>query len=286
MEIGPNFKNILSYNENMAKGMEDKLFFLNELPKNQEYTFVDFGCADGTLINYLVSIYNNYYTNTYIGYDISDTMIELAKTNFNGGAKDVNFTSDWKDVVKNLSEQPIYRKKVLILSSVIHEVYSYAADQDDIITFWRRVVDSGFDYICIRDMMCSEDLDRPTDPSIIQSMSDIYNDIYNRSNQLIKQKEEFNKHWGSFDNMKNVVHFLLKYRWVVNWERELNENYFPITIDDMMENIIEFGTYNLVYFKRFRVPFLDKCFKDDFNITLDDYTHIKAIFELNKLNKK
>ena len=38
----------------MAKGMEDKLFFLNELPKNYEYTFVDFGCADGTLINYLV----------------------------------------------------------------------------------------------------------------------------------------------------------------------------------------------------------------------------------------
>lgn len=33
MEIGERFKNILAYNENMAKGMEDKLFFLNELSK-------------------------------------------------------------------------------------------------------------------------------------------------------------------------------------------------------------------------------------------------------------
>ena len=47
----------------MAKGMEDKLFFLNEPPKNYEYTFVDFGCADGTLINYLVSIKNKTYNN-------------------------------------------------------------------------------------------------------------------------------------------------------------------------------------------------------------------------------
>ena len=118
MEIGPDFKNILSYNENMAKGMEDKLFFLNELPKNHKYTFVDFGCADGTLINYLGSIYNNYYENTYIGYDISDTMIELAKSNFNSSAEDVLFTSDWKEVIDKLNSEGNYKKKVLILSSV------------------------------------------------------------------------------------------------------------------------------------------------------------------------
>ena len=278
MEIGGKFGNIISYNENMAKGMEDKLFFLNELPKGHEYTFVDFGCADGTLINYLVNIYNNYYTNAYIGYDISDTMIDLDKTNFNGGAEDVLFTNDWKEVIIKLNDTYRYKKKVLILSSVIHEVYSYATDEDDIINFWRKVVDSGFDYICIRDMMYSDDLNRPSDPIIIDKM----NGIYNNSSQHIKQKEDFIKRWGSFYNMKNVVHFLLKYRWIVNWDRELNENYFPITIDDMIKNITEFGTYNLMYFKRFRVPFIDECIKNDFNITLKDNTHIKAIFELKK----
>ena len=81
--------------------------------------------------------------------------------------------------------------------------------------------------------------------------------------------------------MKNIVHYLLKYRWNVNWNRELHENYFPITVEDFLKEITD-GNYNLTYFKRFRVPYLDECFKLDWDITLTDYTHIKAIFELKK----
>lgn len=275
MEIGPNFKNILSYNENMAKGMEDKLFFLNELPKNQEYTFVDFGCADGTLINYLVGIYNNYYTNTYIGYDISDTMIELAKTNFNGGAKNVHFTSDWKDVVKNLSEQPIYRKKVLILSSVIHEVYSYAQSNDDITSFWDKVLNSNFDYICVRDMMIPESYNYTETP-------ELWNDMIHDSYRRIMTNErfiQFEEKWGQIKYRKAVaLHFLLKYRWQINWDREVNENYFPIYIEQFLHKFE--SNYNLDYFVRFCVPFIKDAIDRDFYIRLGDtdFTHIKAIF--------
>jgi len=277
MEIGERFKNILAYNENMAKGMEDKLFFLNELPKDHEYTFVDFGCADGTLINYLVSIYNHYYTNTYIGYDISDTMIGLAKTNFNGNAGDVLFTSNWGDVARKLSETGIHKKKVLILSSVIHEVYSYAEDEDDIKNFWRKVLDSNFDYICVRDMMCSKDLDRPADAYYKEKIST----TFNKSVSTLRNRSEFVNYWGDFNNMKNIVHYLLKYRWNINWKRELQENYFPITVEDFLKEITN-NNYNLTYFKRFRVPYLDECFKLDWDITLTDYTHTKAIFEVKK----
>lgn len=48
MEIGAKFKNITSYNLEMIKSLEDKLFFVEKFPKNENYTFVDFGCADGT----------------------------------------------------------------------------------------------------------------------------------------------------------------------------------------------------------------------------------------------
>ena len=72
-----------------------------------------------------------------------------------------------------------------------------------------------------------------------------------------------------------MIHFLLKYRWKVNWERECYENYFPITIQNLLEY---FKNFNIDYFERFRVPFLDKCIKKDYNIELEDYTHIKAIF--------
>lgn len=48
MEIGAKFKNIISYNLEMTKSLEDKLFFAEKFPKNENYTFVDFGCTDGT----------------------------------------------------------------------------------------------------------------------------------------------------------------------------------------------------------------------------------------------
>lgn len=78
-------------------------------------------------------------------------------------------------------------------------------------------------------------------------------------------------------SQREVIHFLLKYRWKLNWEREVNENYFPITIEGFLE-FFE-GKYEINYLERFRVPFLDKCIKEDFDIELEDYTHIKAVFE-------
>lgn len=32
-------------------------------------------------------------------------------------------------------------------------------------------------------------------------------------------------------NVKNLIHFLVKYRYVENWEREVQENYFPVSQD-------------------------------------------------------
>ena len=86
-EIGVNFNNLTFYNEQMRKSMEDKLFFLKQLPAEDNYVFVDFGCADGTMLNILSDMLeSNPLKYSYIGYDISDTMINLAKANFHGDA--------------------------------------------------------------------------------------------------------------------------------------------------------------------------------------------------------
>ena len=39
------------------------------------------------------------------------------------------------------------------------------------------------------------------------------------------------------------------------------------------------ANFNIKYLERFRVPYLDECFRKDFDIELEDNTHIKAIFE-------
>ena len=276
-EIGIKFSNIEYYNKEMQKGMEDKLFFIERLPKNQNYVFIDFGCADGSMINALASIYKDNPNNVYVGYDISDEMIKLAKTNYNGPVNaNVKFTTNWDECRKNGSSVFVNRKKVLILSSVIHEVYSYGTEET-ICEFWDHVRYSGFDYIIIRDMCPAKDIDRDARKSLT-------NAIEGSCNVSIGQVKEFSEIWGSLTNNKNAIHFLLKYRWKVNWDREVHENYFPIYVEDLIEKITCTGAgYKIDYLDRFRVPFLDKCIKEDFRIELEDFTHIKAIFSKKQL---
>lgn len=278
MEVGIDFKNILSYNENMAKGMTDKLFFLNKINfrKDESYLFVDFGCADGALLDSLYPIIESKGIHSYyIGYDISDSMIELAKSKFSHSTSSVLFTTSWTDVMEKVNTYS-NMKSILILSSVIHEVYSYAENNNDIDEFWDRVLNGNFNYICVRDMMVSKDINHTPDIDIFQFVK---NNIPHFTDRM-KYYKDFIKHWGSMNENKNFVHYLLKYRWTINWEREVNENYFPIYLEDFLKAFSE--KYNISYLERFRVPFLEKCWKDDFDIEIKDYTHIKSIFELKR----
>ena len=278
MKIGIDFTDIISYTANMAKGMDDKLYFLSKInfEKGQRYFFVDFGCADGAMISAMYEILSSkgVYA-TYVGYDISDEMINLAKTKFDFDTTDVMFTSNWNDVESALSENKYYTK-VLILSSIIHELYSYSKYEEQITEFWNRVTNSGFDYVCLRDMMCSSDADRYTPNRILLR----FNQKIENNKVIQDLLKSFEDKWGSIEHNKNFMHFMLKYRWKINWDREVNENYFPRYLEEIMDKFAE--KYNTNYMERFRVPFLDECIKNDFDITLDDYTHVKAIFEKKK----
>ena len=276
LEVGGKFTNILSYNQNMAKGMEDKLFFVNILPlrESNHWIFVDFGCADGTLFTALAPILEEMGINaTLIGYDISETMVRLAKEKHSTSSYDkvsIVFTYNWNIVDRYIKYSNA--KKAVILSSVVHEVYSYAESEQDISTFWDRILNSGFDFVCIRDMMPSKSIDRPTDEDMLQ---DFLETIRDKKPELVDYVKDFQSHWGGLDNNKNFVHYLLKYRWITNWSREVNENYFPIYVEDFLDMM---SSYRTKYIKLFRVPFLDDCWFKDFRLAITDNTHIKAVF--------
>jgi hypothetical protein len=272
MEIGKKFKDINSYNENMSKHIKDKLFWIDDF-SDKSYTIVDFGCADGAIINNLCSINkDNPYLHTYIGYDISETMINIAKSNFNGDDnEDVTFTCSWNEVKEKLNDNR-HDIKILFLSSVIHEVYSYAKSYDEIYDFWDKVLNTGFDYVIVRDMMVTYDT-----YSFVNSSDS--NKIYGKV-KYEKQVAEFEEKFGKLTIRKNFIHFLLKYRWKINWEREINEDYFPIMIESFLKYMKE--DYNIDYLERFYVPFLKHEIKKDFDIDLTDYTHIKVIFSKKK----
>ena len=274
MEIGKKFIDINQYNAEMAKPMKDKLYFVEKLPppitESQCYIFVDFGCADGEMIRHLIGMYG--LRARYVGYDCSETMINFANEKIDDELSkgiSVKFTTKWEEVEKSLNV--CRNKKVLILSSVVHEIYSYGSEAE-IDWFWSIV--GKFDYIVVRDMMCSKTAERKSN---LKSVTKIRSCFTSNSSLL----PDFEKRWGSIDENKNLIHFLLKYRYVRNWERELNENYLPITIEDFLSKVIEQG-YRLDYFEKFRINFIEEKLLDDFiGLFLEDTTHIKAIFIKN-----
>lgn len=201
-----------------------------------------------------------------IGYDLDQTMLNIARKKLPGNAV---LTDDWNVVLKEIAR---YKNPLLNLSSVIHEVYSYSSPED-VAKFWSQQVFGGnFKYITIRDMM----------PSVELTKNEIGN--YKDDARKVRQKADrksldtFEEVWGSiYSEYKNFIHFLLKYKYTDNWEREVNENYLPITLEELESKIP--SDYSIIYEKDFVLPYLRQEVKKDFGVELTHSTHVKMIIK-------
>lgn len=256
--------NIDTYISHMDMSIDDKLFFLNKVDFD---VIVDFGCANGTLLSKVKIQKPNV---DLIGYDLDDTMVNKAHSLL---GSDTLITNNWNVIVTELKK---YKMPLLNLSSVIHEVYSYS-NIDDIKLFWKNVVFSGlFKYIVIRDMMPSLQIDR--NKNFIDDVIKV------RKKCDPKQLSHFENIWGSIDkSYKTFCHYLLKYRYVENWNREVKENYFPLSLESMKSKIP--NTYQIDYEKTFIVPFVQEQLMKDFDVSISQDTHTKLIIENKKFKK-
>lgn len=241
------------YLTRMQRSILDKMFFIDKVFEPFEY-ILDFGCANGELIKALMRMCPEY---KYAGYDIDRDMIAAARVN----VPDVPFFCNWDE----LTLDP--KTSLINISSTIHEVYSYGTEAD-VKEFWDRVYGSGFRYITIRDMMYSEELERPADKEMLGAV---------RKGSYTRQLADFESVWGSITTQKQLVHFLLKYKYTQNWEREVRENYFPVSSEKLLSQIPE--GYEITFCERFALPFTAWQLRKDFGITLKDHTHIKLILE-------
>lgn len=259
--VGQNpISNYEQYIADMNKAMSDKLFFLDEIKFD---AIVDFGCADGTFLKSLISLRPNIKV---IGYDLDHTMLNIAKKKLPGN---VLLTNDWNVILDEISN---YKNPTLNLSSVIHEVYSYSGSFG-VNKFWnKQVFNDKFKYITIRDMM----------PSVELTKNEIsnYKDDAKKVRTKVDKKllDSFEENWGSiFNDYRNFIHFLLKYRYTDNWEREVNENYLPITLETLKSKIP--NNYSILYEEDFILPYLKKEVKKDFGVELTHSTHVKMIIK-------
>ena len=255
--------NLQSYIEGMNYSMMDKLFFTDIVDFD---VIVDFGCADGTFLEELAKIKPNV---KLIGYDLDDEMLSKAQSRL--GRKAL-FTNNWYDAVKYTSS---FKNPLLNLSSVIHEVYSYSRP-NVISQFWNSQVFGGdFKYITIRDMIPSIEMEK-------QEVSHFKDDVRKvRSKTDRFYLDSFEKKWGTIsDNYRTFVHYLMKYRFTDNWDREVNENYLPVSLETVKSKIT--SDYKIVYEEDFLLQFLKDQVKRDFNVELTHSTHTKMILKNTK----
>lgn len=254
--MSENYKisNLDIYINRMQKSVLDKMFFIDKV-FDPFSNIVDFGCANGELIKALQLLFGDY---RYFGYDISTEMLLEAQKN----VPVASFYSDWNEMKVDFTDS------ILNISSTLHEVYSYGS-QEEIEEFWHRVFESGFKYIAIRDMMLSDAEQMKADAEQYNSV--IKNEIY------ADQLNDYEHVWGKISTQHDLVHYLLKYKYTENWDREVRENYVPITLEQLLEIIPD--NYEITYLNHFTLPYIAWQIKNDFGIELTTPTHIKLILK-------
>lgn len=250
-------RDIRQYNDRMARGIEDKLFFLNYF-KDRGYrpdTFIDYGCADGFLLSCLPADWRK------IGIDKSQEMIKRAKAQ---PMEKAHFLCSGSIPVGTYGD-------VYCFSSVLHEVYSYnTAKYIDL--FWKNLIKAEPEYIIIRDMANTDEANQ-----LRSDIQDIQK-IRKKANETMLS--EFEAKYGSIEDLKNMTHFLLKYRYVENWERELQENYFAVSAEEIVRRTE--SNYDVDYYEAYTLPFIHDTVLNDFDVNLKTPTHMKMILQLKQ----
>lgn len=244
--------NYKTYNAQMVKSAYDKLFFVDKVFDID--TIVDFGCADGAITEMIKMFYPDA---AVIGYDLYQR---------NKSTEDITYTQSL-NVVKKLIKG---KKALLVMNSVVHEIYNYEEEPFELL---EDLFSLGFEYIWIRDL-------------------NIYDFTFGKSTDYLKvaniirekyteQVRDFEEQYGAVAYPNNLLHFLLKFRYVENWKREVKEDYTLFArYTSKMERILE-KNYTTEYREEYVLPHTRKVNMDEFGIDLqmNCKTHYKGLFK-------
>lgn len=246
----PEIQNYEVYTTRMQKSVYDKMFFVDKIFDKDINTFIDFGCADAELMCHLRVFMPEM---RFIGYDIDENMLVKARQK----APWAEFYSNWDEIEVDPSVT------IVNLSSVLHEIYHYSS-HEEIELFWDRIRKSGFAYITIRDMFMPQPL--PCGDLWRQRVLDAgYGD----------KLCDFENHWGPVHNNVDMIHFLLKYKYTENWDREVAENYLPMTPATLLQR---FNGYDIIHNRFESLPYIVHQVQSDFGMNISHIpTHLYLI---------
>ena len=290
------------YLNRMRNAFKDKAWFMEHFMETVDNydrhieTAIDFGSADNSFINYLKNDVHQMEDHAYIkgytypnypnGYPTPGTP-KPKEWRFIGIENNESFyqksVAQGQECYHSLTEMCEKTKfdrdkTVLILNSVLHEVYSYGyAD-----TFWNEILVTKPRFIAIRDMY-AKDCGNFFSSGTMKEFEGVI-----ASNPTMQSHyEDFKKRWGRAYDGYTALHFMYKYFYDENWDRECDENYIPFSYRDLVAKIRSLG-YNINDEKFYGLPYLKKKWSKDFNaknaVHMDLFigaakTHMKLLLE-------
>ncbi len=241
------------YNAQMVKSAYDKLGFVDKAFDVD--AIVDFGCADGSITE-MIRIF--YPEALIIGYD---------KFQKNKSTSDIVYTQSWEEVEKLIDG----KTTLLVMNSVVHEILNY---EENPFEFLQKLFSNNFKYIWIRDLYICPLSDNKEWLRVANILREKYEE----------QVKDFEAIYGALAYPQNVLHFLMKFRYVENWRREVKEDYTLFAqsfrkIIDMLE-----PNYWCEVGEMYVLPHTRKVNKEDFDIDLEfiSNTHYKGLFRLKE----
>ena len=240
-------KNKEIYLTKMSKTFFDKAWFMSHIPEGID-TFIDFGCADGSFMKFLQL---NCPSFNYIGIDNNKTFKKKTEEN---GFKCYTSLDDFFIKTNDFDRN----RTCLILSSVLHEIYSYSNST----CFWNEVAKLNPKYIAIRDMMFLQNK-----KASIEGIEYIFRKYFE------EQFLDFKTGWYDKRELEYTseffVHFMLKYIYNnENWDREVKENYLSLLKNDLTNKAWYLG-YEIDFEDHYKLPYLVNRWKSDFHLDID-----------------
>lgn len=241
------------YLDRMSKPLQEKLKVAKFIPEGTK-TVLDIGCADGIVTLALADMYPEI---NFVGIDLNKEFVEKAKERALG-KKNITFENVF---LRERLANP-ERFDVVLFCSVLHEFFSYGEGISTVVKALsdaHEILNPGGTLI-IRDMILYD----------YAKESELW---INEMKEKVRGKQEvihlyadFENIFGKIDTVEQLNHFLLKYMYGDNWEREGKENYIPVSFEEY-DQIFKLLGMRVLFQRSSTIPYLKDKWRGDFGFS-------------------
>ncbi|KKT29850.1 MAG: hypothetical protein UW41_C0014G0017 [Candidatus Collierbacteria bacterium GW2011_GWC2_44_18] len=250
------------YLERMSKPLQEKLKIAKYIPQGAG-TSLDVGCADGTITLALADMYPEM---SFVGIDLNEDFINIARGRI-GERKNVSFEHGYlRERLANTE-----RFDVVLFCSVLHEFYSYGEGISTIVKALsdaHEILGVGGTLI-IRDMILYDYAGKS------QLWLNEMKEKVMAKGESVDLMKDFERIFGTIQSIKQLNHFLLKYMYGDNWEREGKENYVPVSFEEY-DQIFKLLGMQVMFQRSSTIPFLKDKWSNDFGFSEPELENFRS----------